>query len=67
MQKIKHLQLGMEYVISGKRVTVNYIKTYAGELFGLQKVELSDKQGHRFVLNQWPDGSIYRISQVTEN
>jgi hypothetical protein len=47
MQKIKHLQLGMEYVISGKRVTVNYIKTYAGELFGLQKVELSDKQGHR--------------------
>lgn len=66
MQKIKHLQLGMEYVLSGKKVTVNYIKTYAGELFGLQQVELSDSQGHRFVLNQWADGSIYRISEVTE-
>jgi hypothetical protein len=64
MQTVKALQIGSEYVISGKRVTVSYIKNYSGKLLGLKQIELSDASGNRFVLNQWQDGAIYRISQV---
>lgn len=67
MQTVKALQIGSEYVISGKRVTVSYIKNYSGKLLGLKQIELSDASGNLFVLNQWQDGTIYRISQVKEN